>query len=302
MNFYIVMQGRTYIEEKANGLIWSLQQDKTGQPHHFWERMKEVTEGDAIFHYVRGEIMAVSIVQQGYSQVQNPYTAESTVGYLVKTNYEELAHPLNIKQFWHELQPFMPIKYAAFQDNGDGNQGYLYPCNELLALKLLELLSDSNIYEEEQEQLEFAIGPIATKERNTLAPILIETEANAKVKIRKGQQKFKSALAPLWQHKCALCNIELPALLRASHAKPWKDSTDDERLNPYNGLLLCCNHDALYDAGYIAFDGTGKIHISSDIEEADYEKYGIHLKMKVARQEENKPFFKWHKREVFKGN
>ena len=97
--------------------------------------------------------------------------------------------------------------------------------------------------------------------------MLAETEAEAKIKIRLGQQKYKRELAPLWNHQCALCGIELPALLRASHSKPWKDSTDCERIDPFNGLLLCCNHDALYDQGYISFDGQGRLHISTSIPE-----------------------------------
>lgn len=77
------------------------------------------------------------------------------------------------------------------------------------------------------------------------------------MKIRKGQQKYKEALAPLWNHQCALCGIDLPAMLRASHSKPWKDSTNEERLVVFNGLLLCCNLDALYEKAILAFDGTG---------------------------------------------
>lgn len=303
MNFYIVMQGRTYIEEKANNIIWSHQIDKSGQTPHFWERMKEVVAGDAIFHYVKGDMVAISIVQEGCYEAKSPYGEGSDVtGFLVKTAYEELIKPLNIKNVFTEIKPLLPIKYSAFQENADGNQGYLYPCNELLAIKLLELISDLNIYEEEQEQLEFAIGLIAAKERNTLAPVLIETEAEAKVKIRRGQQKFKAGLLPLWEQKCALCGIELPSLLRASHSKPWKDSTDEERLDRYNGILLCCNHDVLYDRGFIAFDGTGKIHISDEISEEEYVKYGINAKIRVHRYEQNKPYFKWHKRNVFRGN
>lgn len=301
MKFYIVMQGRTYIEEKEKSVIWSHQIDKSGQTPHFWERMKDVKQGDAIFHYVKGEIVAVSIAQSNCYEAKNPYDADSdVVGFTVDTAYEELTKPLHVKENFHTIMPVLPIKYSAFQENGDGNQGYLYPCNDMLAIKLLELISDLNIYEEDNEQLEFAIGMIASKERNTLAPVLIETEAEAKVNIRKGQQKFKKGLAPLWDNHCALCGIELAALLRASHSKPWKDSTDEERLDVYNGLLLCCNHDALYDQGYIAFDGTGKIHISSEIEETDYGKYGIHAKMRVNRREENKKYFKWHKKHIFK--
>ncbi|MEK4760826.1 HNH endonuclease [Viridibacillus sp. FSL E2-0187] len=301
MNFYIVMQGQTYEEEKKHNIIWSHQLDKSGQTPHSWGRMKEVESGDCIFHYVKGDIVAVSITKTDFRESLNPYKSENSVdGYTVETVYEELEKPLNIKRHFEEIQPLLPLKYSAFQENGDGNQGYLFPCNELLAIKILELISDLNIYEEDQEQLEFAIGPIVSKERNSLIPIIAETEAEAKVKIRKGKQKHKEALAPFWNHQCALCGIDLPEMLRASYSKPWKDSTNEERLDPYNGLLLCCNHDALYDKGYIAFDGTGKMHISDRLNESDYEKYGVNPKMRVNRSEPNKKYFKWHKKNVFK--
>jgi len=36
--------------------------------------------------------------------------------------------------------------------------------------------------------------------------------------------------------------------LKASHIKAWKDCTStQERLDSNNGLLLCANHDALFD-------------------------------------------------------
>ena len=38
-----------------------------------------------------------------------------------------------------------------------------------------------------------------------------------------------------------------------------------------------------------------------NVNEEDYTKYGIHPKMHVNSNEENKPYFKWHKRYVFKG-
>ena len=68
MESYIVMQGRTYQEEKELGVLWSLQRDSVGNVHHFWERMKEVAEGDRIFHYVRGDIVAISVAKSGYRE------------------------------------------------------------------------------------------------------------------------------------------------------------------------------------------------------------------------------------------
>ncbi|MBD7943674.1 HNH endonuclease [Psychrobacillus sp. FSL K6-2684] len=301
MNFYIVMQGQTYIEEKENNIIWSKQVDKSGMHPHFWERMKEVKAGDCIFHYVKGDIVAVSIAKKDCYEAENPYDAlYKKVGNKVETSYEELNTPLNIKDNFQEIELFLPIKYSAFQENGDGNQGYLYPCNEQLAIKLLELIADNNVNLEKQEQLEFAISSILLKEPNRLLQIIAVMESEAKVKIRKGLQKFKQTLSPIWDNQCAICNIDSPELLHPCPSKPWKDSTEEERLDPYNGILLCYNHEALYEKGYIAFDGQGKIHISARIEERDYDKYRIHSKMRINRKEENKKYFKWHKKNVLK--
>ncbi|WP_432352025.1 HNH endonuclease [Sporosarcina sp. A2] len=304
MQSYIVMQGRTYYEEKELGILWSQQQDSAGNIQHFWERMKEVNAGDRIFHYIKGDIVAISVAKTGYREESKPTTldlpvTESDKGYLVEVDYHELEKPLAIEDSFNEILPLLPIKYSPFQENANGNQGYLYPCNEELTIKLVELIGDLNIYEIDEEQLEFVMGTVRKTEHDFLTPILAETEAEAKTKVRLGHQRFRIDLMPLWHDKCALCDIALPELLKASYAKPWKDSTNNERVEPNNGILLCRNHDALYTNGLIAFDGQGKIHISSRIPEEDYNKYGLYGKMRITRNETNKPYLKWHKKHVF---
>ena len=304
MNNYIVMQGQTYEEEKELGIIWSQQQDKGGTVPHSWQRMKEVQKGDCIFHYVKGFIVAISTATDPCTTAPKPsimryHNDWNNEGYLVKVDYHELDVPLNVKASFNDILPHLPIKYSAFQQNGDGNQGYLYPCNEELSITLLEKISELNIYQVEQEQLELSIDNVRRTERNTLIPVIAETESELKTKIRLGQQKFRKSLMPLWNHTCALCHIDLPEVLRASHSKPWKDSTNEERLDPFNGVLLCCNHDALYVKGYISFDGQGRLHISSVINYEDYLKYGLVPRTKIKLQDENKPYFKWHKKNIF---
>ncbi|WP_186673420.1 HNH endonuclease [Sporosarcina sp. BP05] len=305
MQSFVVMQGQTYQEEKELGIIWSLQQDSTGKERHSRLRMIEVNEGDRVFHYVKGNIVAISVAKTGCQIASKPSTMQSPDsmnedGYLVELDYHELEVPIHVLSKFDDILPLLPIKYSPFQSDANGNQGYLYPCNEELSIKLVELIGDLNIYQVDEEQLELAIGTVLQTERNTFIPMITETESELKMKIRLGQQKFREGLLPLWDHKCVLCEIELSALLRASYSKPWKDSMDFERVDPSNGVLLCCNHDALYENGFIAFDGQGRLHISSQIPEQDYDKYSIHSLMKIARTEENKPYFKWHKRNVFK--
>lgn len=299
MNYYIVMQGHTYEEDKAASMIWSSQVDKGGNTPHSWSRLKEVQQDDRIFHCVKGKIVAISIAQSDGEEGPNPLDAKEA-GVFVRLDYYELERPLTIKQYFHELKQLMPVKYAPFKQNGDGNQGYLYPCNEELAIKLLHIISDTNIYQIEEQQLELAIGTVVRTERNALIPVITETEATARRTMRLVNKEFTKIVSPLWNDKCALCGIELPELVRASHAKPWRECTTEERLDPYNGLLLCRNHESLYKNGYITFDGTGKIHISDRIPTMNYAMYDLHAKMRVLRTENNKPYFRWHRKYIFK--
>ena len=302
MQSFIVMQGQTYQEEKELGMIWSGKQASDGSFPHSWQRVMEVKEGDRIFHYVKGDIVAISVAKTGCEIARRPSdVSNDESGYLVELDYHELEVPVNVRAKFDAILPLLPIKYSPFQADANGNQGYLYPCNEELTIKFLEIISDLNIYQIDEEQLELAISTVRQTERNTFIPMLAETETEVKTKIRLGQRKFRQGLLRLWDQKCALCEIELPELLRASYSKPWKDSTDVERVDSYNGVLLCCNHHALYENGFIAFDGQGRLHISSQIPEEDYERYGIQSKIKIARKEQNKPYFKWHKRHLFKG-
>jgi hypothetical protein len=79
---------------------------------------------------------------------------------------------------------------------------------------------------------------------------------------------FRGSLLNYWEGACAVTGIALPALLRASHAKPWAEcATDAERLNIYNGFLLCAHLDALFDRGLLTFTDSGTGLLSPEISE-----------------------------------
>ena len=62
-----------------------------------------------------------------------------------------------------------------------------------------------------------------------------KTEDERLQKIRKGQEIYRKRQETLWDGKCAVTGISNRALLRASHAIPWKDcKSAEERLDPYN--------------------------------------------------------------------
>lgn len=129
------------------------------------------------------------------------------------------------------------------------------------------------------------------------------TEALRLTKERVGQDLFRKALMGYWGGACAVTGIQLPQLLRASHAKPWADcATDAERLDAFNGFLLSAQLDALFDSGLITFDDNGELVTSPRLDPFHRNLLGIaghpplHLRW-VSRQ--HLPYLTWHREEVF---
>jgi putative restriction endonuclease len=80
------------------------------------------------------------------------------------------------------------------------------------------------------------------------------TETQATVKVRRGQQFFRQSVINAYGVRCCISGINVPSLLVASHIKPWRDCSDNDRLSPRNGLCLSSIHDAAFDAGLITLD------------------------------------------------
>jgi hypothetical protein len=64
------------------------------------------------------------------------------------------------------------------------------------------------------------------------------------------------------ENRCGITGVDNPIHLVASHCKPWRDSTNEERLNGENGLLLTPSIDHLFDRGFIGFEDSGRLVIS----------------------------------------
>ena len=97
----------------------------------------------------------------------------------------------------------------------------------------------------------------------------------ALVDARVGQGKFRSSVLRLWNYRCSVtksCTVEA---IRASHIKPWRDSTDRERLDPANGLPLVASLDALFDAGLISFEDSGLMLVSPRLPPDEQKIYGV---------------------------
>jgi len=87
------------------------------------------------------------------------------------------------------------------------------------------------------------------------------TDREAIIRARRGQGIFKQRVMEI-EHGCRITGVTNPVHLIGSHCKPWRDCTNEERLDGENGLLLTPSIDHLFDRGFIGFDGNGNLIIS----------------------------------------
>src|SRR5690606_32697483 len=119
------------------------------------------------------------------------------------------------------------------------------------------------------------------------------TEKEQVIKSRIGQSTFKEKLLKR-ECKCAICGITDKNFLIASHIKPWSKSSHSERLDVNNGLLLCPNHDTLFDKGYISFDDEGKIVICSQLDETTKTFMNIDPSIRIILTDGMRKYMKYH--------
>lgn len=129
---------------------------------------------------------------------------------------------------------------------------------------------------------------------------LSATEREATVRQRIGQDMFREGLMTLWRGQCAISGLNVPQLLRASHAKPWAASTDAERLDVYNGLLLAAHLDAAFDCGLITVAVDGSIGLSPHLPVEAVSLFRLEAVAKVHLSPRHEPYLAWHQEHVFR--
>jgi hypothetical protein len=118
--------------------------------------------------------------------------------------------------------------------------------------------------------------------------------------VRVGQQRFRREVLAIFSNSCAVTGST--ALIRASHIKPWRVASDEERLDSNNGLALSPVYDAAFDLGLIAFAPDGRLMVSPRFQ-PDAKLLGITGDEKLSRLlEGHQPYLAWHRARVYVAN
>ncbi|MDD4187664.1 MAG: HNH endonuclease signature motif containing protein [Bacilli bacterium] len=123
-----------------------------------------------------------------------------------------------------------------------------------------------------------------------------EKEAILKARVRQGEYRQKLL------ERCPYCPITLVSderILIAS--KPWRKSTDFEKTDPNNGLILTPTYDKLFDNGFISFESDGTMLVSPWISPMNQKRLNIYNGKKVNMSTHKKEEYLFYHREfIFK--
>ena len=294
MRYWWVNQNQTFRQEMEGGYLWSPKRNKNHHRNPFYEFMREVSPGDLVFSFCDTRIAALGIVS-GYCR-ESPKPEEfgtaganwNQIGWRVGVRWQRLAHAIRPKAHISQLRPDLAIKYAPLTPQGNGLQSvYLTEISEALASTLLMLIGA------EARQVADAGREVSRVERDSPAPerdieewerrvevsidsdaAIPQTERTALVQARRGQGIFRDNVRSI-ERACRITRVERMEHLIASHIQPWRDSSNEERLDGENGLLLTPTVDHLFDKGFISFENAGQIIVSPVADPLSLRRMGI---------------------------
>jgi hypothetical protein len=321
MRYWWVNQNQTYRQEVIGGYLWSPKRKSNGGVNPFYESMREVAPGDIVLSFADTRIAAIGIARSHCYECPKPVEFGSAgmnwddVGWKVEVRFTELNHRVRPADHMAVLRPELPEKYSPLLPDGRGSQAvYLteiplrlfQTLRDLIGHEALHTLGVAENWAPAYGTDDTAYRDVSTWEDHVRTSIehdatLPETERQAVIQARRGQGLFRQRVSVV-ERRCRITGVSNPEHLRASHCKPWRDSSNEERLDGENGLLLTPSIDHLFDRGFIAFERTGKLLISPVAHTPSLERMGVKTEEQVsvgAFAEGQRRYLEWHQEFVF---
>ena len=212
----------------------------------------------------------------------------SMIGWKVDVKYVELSHRIRPSDHISALRRYLPEKYSPLSNAGRGSQSvYLTEISErlfnalarLIGSEIAHILQIANSVARKPGTNPTPAEDVVVWEEHLRQELerdvtINETEREAIVLARRGQGLFRRRVSEL-EARCRVTRVSEPEHLRASHCKPWRDSSNEERLDGENGLLLTPSIDHLFDRGFISFEDNGRLLISPVAHNVSLQKMGV---------------------------
>ena len=309
MNYWWVNHKQTYKAEINEGYIWSPKRNNNDSTNQTYLNLTRTQPQDIIFSYGQGKILAVGKVEAPFTDTTRPKEFGATgdqwsaSGWMVPIQWFKLAIPFAPKERIDLIAPLLPDKHSPIKkQDGNGNQGvYLAEISPDLGSLLIEFIAEKN------PTLKIGLNNIAAdisdqeEERKIDQKPLPPTERSQLIKARIGQGIFREGVEKI-ETGCRVTSATNKLFLIASHIKPWRSSSDFEKLDGNNGFLLSPHVDRLFDKGYISFENNGSIIFANSTILDIFEQWGLDRHKNVGSfKSQQKVYLQYHRDHLFGG-
>lgn len=308
MRYWWVNHGQTYLDELHGGYLWAPKTKKDGSRNQHFDNMLLPVPGDSVIAFSKKNIRAIGIVQETAREMANPFEGSvaanwNSTGWVLPVEFEIFETPIETSKYASEIAPMLPQKYSPLNADGSGQQNYLSEISKEL-FDFIVLISKAKIFKI-QEDLKPPTKSVSDLE-NEIAEVTKEFSGDlVKIELvlaRRGQGYFRMQLRR-FEEKCRITGVTEVRHLRASHIKPWRKSSDFEKLDGNNGFLLSPHIDHLFDRGFISFEDNGDLLISDSLNRDVLKHWNIDgVHNGGVMREEQKSYLASHRAEIFKAS
>jgi len=287
--YWWVNQNQTAQHEIEGQYLWSPKTTRNGVRNQFYDNMRRADPGDLVLSFYDQAIHHIGrVVDFAFTAPKPEEFGEAgaywnSVGWHLPVFWTALTPPVRPKPLIRLLAPYLPERYSPLDPaTGNGRQNlYLAEIPE----EVFSIIVGYSVYDESllgrggSNSLTYPILTEIlddiTEQRILTEPGLDSTTRESLIQERRVQGKFRSNVQTV-ERACRLTGITNPALLIASHIKPWRlCEKSEERLDPMNGLMLTPDADLLFDRGFISFEDNGAVKVSPRVDRTDLRRLGF---------------------------
>ncbi|MCH1993537.1 HNH endonuclease [Achromobacter xylosoxidans] len=290
-SYWWVSHNQMHRRELSGGYIWCPQTKKGGGARETWTNVSRVRRGDIVFSYAKTRLQAVGVALGDAQEASAPseaYHSWNDAGWRVAIQWESLGSPLSPKEHWDEIGDLFPAVHSPLREDGGGNMTYLAALSVPLGLKLLDLIGMTDD------------DALANVDREMVKVSGVDkTEVERVYQARIGQGTYRKNVMSV-ERSCRVTGVSNVDLLIASHIRPWRQSSNQQRLDGNNGLLLSPHVDKLFDSAWISFSNQGEILVASGEVREVLIAWGIDPDMNVGRfNEDQEKYLAYHRDVLF---
>lgn len=305
MGYWWVNHSQTGKQEVQGGFLWSPKRDKAGGRRQGYANMELAEPGDVVFSFIDAVISYVGLVEAPAATMPKPREFGragdewASEGWMLPVTFQSVPTPFKPAEHLSVLGGLLPEKYFPIRkENGYGVQSmYLAAISDELAEALLALAGLAG-------QVRVTSASVASEAEALVDVHQIESSENLKptekeqlIKARLGQGVFRNRVFKL-HPVCKVTGVSDLRLLRASHIKPWRECTNDERLDGANGIMLSPHIDALFDRGLLSFEDDGRMLVHPSLAPEVLNRWFIPTDLRLSPFDASQwKYLAWHRQQ-----